>query len=299
MRILVTGGSGQVGGALIERLRRFGTVLAPDRGALDLALPDDIADVMDRMAPSLIVNSAAYTAVDKAEDEPELAMSVNAKAPGAMARWAARHAVPLIHLSTNYVFGGGGEKPWREDDAPQPLSVYGATKLAGENEIIAAGGCSLIVRTSWIYAARGENFARTIARLARKRKDLRIVADRIGAPTPAGLIADALAGVIAGGLDNLRKCCAEAEGLVHLTASGEASLHEFACAIVNGLMARGSLLAVERVIAIRSDEYPTRAQRPCNSRLDLSRWRRVFQQTPPDWQSALTPVLDEMAKAID
>ena len=183
MRILVTGVSGQVGGALVARLPASATVLAADRSVLDLAAPQTIAGTLDRLAPDIVFNPAAYTAVDKAEDEPELAMRVNAEAPGAMARWAAARDVPLIHFSTDYVFDGSGERAWREDDAPQPLSVYGATKLAGENEIRSAGGTFLIVRTSWVYAAEGKNFLRTIARLARERSELRIVADQIGAPT--------------------------------------------------------------------------------------------------------------------
>jgi dTDP-4-dehydrorhamnose reductase len=297
MRILVTGVGGQLGGALAPRLQPFGTVVATDRAALDLSRPDAVAAVLDRLEPTLIVNAAAYTAVDKAEDEPTLAVTVNAEAPAAMAHWAAARAVPLIHFSTDYVFDGGGERPWREDDEPQPLSVYGASKLAGENEIRAAGGCSLILRTSWVYAAQGKNFPRTIAALARERKELRIVADQIGAPTPAALLADATAGILAGGAESLRQSCVQAGGLVHFAAAGETSWHEFACAVVDGLRARGRVLAVERLIPIPSDEYPTRAKRPRNSRLDLSRWRQVFRQTPPSWQTALSPVLDEMARA--
>jgi dTDP-4-dehydrorhamnose reductase len=297
MRILVTGVSGQVGGALNARLQPFGTVLAADRAMLDLSRPDAIAAVLDRLAPAIIVNAAAYTEVDKAEDEPALAMVVNAAAPGAIARWAAPRAVPLIHFSTDYVFDGGGDRPWREDDAPQPLSAYGASKRAGENEIGAAGGCHLILRTSWVYGPHGKNFPRAIAELARERKELRIVADQIGAPTSAALLADAVAGIIADGLADLRGRCAQA-GLVHLAASGETSRHAFAEAIVDGLRARGCALAVERLIPIRSDEYPTRAKRPLNSRLDLGRWRRVFKQTPPSWRAALAPVLDEIAKTM-
>jgi dTDP-4-dehydrorhamnose reductase len=298
MRILVTGISGQVGGALAPRLQSFATVLAPDLEMLDLAQLDAISDRLDQLAPELIINPAAYTAVDKAEDEPDLAMLVNGKAPGAIARWAAGRGVPLIHVSTDYVFSGAGERPWREDDEPQPLSVYGATKLAGENEVRAAGGCFLILRTSWVYAATGANFPRTIARLARERKELRIVADQIGAPTSAALLADALAGIVAGGTENIRHRCAQAKGLVHLAAAGETSWHGFASAIVEGLKARGSALAVEQVIPIRTEDYPTRAARPRNSRLDLGRWRGVFNQTPPHWQTALAPVLDELAREL-
>jgi dTDP-4-dehydrorhamnose reductase len=295
MRILVTGVGGQVGGALVPRLQKFGTVIPIDVDTLDFAKPDGLADAVDRMAPALIINPAAYTAVDKAEDEPDLAMAVNATAPGIIARWAAARAVPLIHFSTDYVFSGAGERPWREDDEPRPLSAYGASKLAGDNEIRAAGGCSLILRTSWVYAAQGRNFLRTIAGLARERKELRIVADQIGAPTTAVLLADAVTAIVGGGLESLRKRCTQADGLVHIAASGQTSWHGFAGAIVEGLRARGVALAVERIVPIRTDEYPTPAKRPHNSRLDLTRLRQVFGLTPPTWQSALAPELDELA----
>jgi dTDP-4-dehydrorhamnose reductase len=293
MRILLTGVSGQVGGALAPRLQGFGTLLAPDPDVLDLAQPEAIPNRLNQLAPDLIINPAAYTAVDKAEDEPGLAMVVNGRAPGAIARWAAAHGVPLIHFSTDYVFNGTGERPWREDDGPEPLSVYGATKLAGENEIRAAGGSFLILRTSWVYAAAGTNFLLMIARLARDRKELRIVGDQIGAPTSAALLADSLTNIVAGGIENIRRCCTQAQGLVHLAASGETSWHGFACAIVEGLKARGQVLAVERMTPIRTDDYPTKAKRPRNSRLDLDRWQALTGRAPPPWQSALTSVLDE------
>jgi dTDP-4-dehydrorhamnose reductase len=295
MRILLTGVSGQLGGALLPRLQRIGTVIPTDFDTLDFARPDLLADALDRIAPQLVINPAAYTAVDQAEDALDTATVVNATAPGVIARWAAARDVPLIHFSTDYVFSGVGVRPWREDDEPQPLSAYGATKLAGDREIQAAGGCHLILRTSWVYAAQGKNFLGTIARLARERKELRIVADQIGAPTSAALLADAVTDIVADGIDHLRKRCAEANGLVHLTASGETSWHGFACAIIDGLRARGITLAVEQLVPIRTDEYPTRAKRPHNSRLDLSRWRKVFGQTPPHWETALAPVLDEFA----
>jgi dTDP-4-dehydrorhamnose reductase len=183
------------------------------------------------------------------------------------------HDVPFVHFSTDYVFNGAGERPWREDDRPGPLSVHGASKLAAENEIRAAGGSFLILRTSRVYAAAGTNFLRTIARLARERKELRIVADQIGAPTSAPLLADALAGIVAGGSQNIRRCCAQAQGLVHLAASDNTSWHGFARPIVEGLRARGHPLAIETLIPIRTDEYPTKVKRPRNSRLDLGRWR--------------------------
>jgi dTDP-4-dehydrorhamnose reductase len=295
MRILLTGISGQVGSALLPRLQKIGTVAPADSHTLDFAKPDLLAGALDRVAPELIINPAAYTAVDQAEDELDAAMMVNAAAPGAIARWAAARNVPLIHFSTDYVFSGAGVRPRREDDEAKPLSAYGASKLAGDHAIQSAGGCHLILRTSWVYAAQGRNFLCTIARLARERKELRVVADQLGAPTSATLLAEAVTAIVAGGMDRLRDRCAQAKGLVHLTASGETSWHGFACAIVDGLRARGVVLAVEQLMPIRTDEYPMRARRPHNSRLDLSRWREVFGQTPPHWEQALAPVLDEFA----
>ena len=297
MRILVTGATGQVGGALVTALDGLGPVIATDRAMLDLAQPESIAAVLDRIAPEFIINPAAYTAVDQAEDEPALAQRVNAQAPGIMAQWAAHHDVPLIHFSTDYVFGGDGERPWREDDATAPLSVYGRSKLAGEREIAAAGGCSLILRTSWVYAAEGKNFLRTIVRLAREQDELRIVADQIGAPTSARLLADIVARMLARGRDELRARIGQAQGVLHVSAAGEASWQQFASAIVEGLKSRGVRLAVARVVPIRSEDYPTRAQRPRNSRLDLRRLQQVFGIAPPSWQQALAPELDQVARA--
>jgi dTDP-4-dehydrorhamnose reductase len=296
MRILVTGVTGQIGDALLSRLPASATTIAADRSMLDLAAPQVIPATLDRLAPDIILNPAAYTAVDKAEDEPDLAMRVNGEAPGVIARWAAARGLPLIHFSTDYVFDGSGDRPWREDDAPRPLSAYGASKLAGENEIRAAGGAFLIVRSSWVYSATGKNFLRTISGLARQRKALRVVADQIGAPTSAALIGDVVTGMLAGGCDALRERCKRSGGVVHMAASGEVSWHGFACAIVEGLKARGVELAVEHVVPIGTDQYPTKARRPRNSRLDLTRLQSVFGITPPHWQDALTPELDRLAQ---
>ena len=298
MRILLTGAGGQVGGALLPRLRKFGTVIAVDLDTLDLAKTGVLSDALDRLEPELIINPAAYTAVDKAETERDLAIAVNATAPGIIARWAAARAVPLIHFSTDYVFSGEGERPWREEDEAAPLSVYGATKLAGDAAVQAAGGASLILRTSWVYAAQGKNFLRTIARLASERAELRIVADQIGAPTSATLLADTVTSFVSGGLDHLRQRCDEAHGLVHVAASGETSWHGFACAIVEGLRARGVACVVERIVPIRTDAYPTPARRPNNSRLDLTRLRKIFGVTPPTWQAALASELDVLAPEL-
>jgi dTDP-4-dehydrorhamnose reductase len=298
MRVLVTGITGQVGGALVTRLQAVGTVVPTDETTFDFNKLNAIAETLDSLAPDLIINPAAYTAVDKAEDEPDLAMRVNGEAPGIIARWAAKHDVPLLHFSTDYVYDGHGESPWHENDKAHPLSVYGSSKLAGDNEVHSSGCCCLIVRTCWVYAAHGKNFLRTIAQLAQGRKQLRIVADQIGAPTSAALIADAILLMVSDGLDRFREQCARANGLVHLAASGETSWHGFALAIVAGLKQRGVPLAVEHVIPIRSDEYPTRAKRPHNSRLDLTRLQNLFGIKPAHWQTALAPELDEVAREI-
>lgn len=296
MRVLLTGVSGQVGGALLSRLNVHDVVTAP-RSVLDLTAPDHIGAALDNLAPDLIVNPAAYTAVDKAEDEPDLARLVNVAAPAAMAQWAAHRSVPLIHFSTDYVFDGSGTRPWREDDPTNPLSVYGATKLAGEHAIRSAGGVFLIVRTSWVYAAEGKNFLRTIARLASEKTELRIVDDQIGAPTSAALIADNVAAMIGHDIDRFRHRCAACNGLVHLVADGETSWHGFAAAIVDGLRTRGVTLTVERLDPVPSEAYPTRAKRPRNSRLDLTRLRNVFDLAPQAWTAALRPELDQLVSA--
>lgn len=298
MRVLLTGVTGQVGAALAPRLSSFATLVPADRSALDLTQPDKLAGTLDRLAPDLIVNPAAYTAVDRAEDEPELAFLVNAHAPGAMAAWAARTGVPLLHFSTDYVFDGTGDGAWRETDPTGPLSVYGASKLEGERAVQGAGGAHLVVRTSWVYAAKGSNFLRTIARLARERSELRVVDDQVGAPTSAALIAEAVAMVIGDDDDTRRARWSRAGGTIHLSASGETSWHGFASAIVEGLRARDVALAVESLVPITSAEFPTKARRPRNSRLDIARLRAEFGIETPAWSTALEPELDHLAKEL-
>jgi dTDP-4-dehydrorhamnose reductase len=295
MRVLITGITGQVGGALRSALRQPVSIIRADRKQLDLAQPERIAAALDRIGPDLIINAAAYTAVDRAEDEREIAFRVNAEAPGAIAQWAVGRRVPVIHFSTDYVFDGSGTRPWREDDPVNPLSVYGASKHAGDAAVRAAGGAHLIVRTSWVYSAHGTNFLRTIVRLAKERKELRIVADQIGAPTSARLIADAAADIVADGASGLADRFAASEGTINVAASGETSWYGFAVAIVEGLKARGAALVVESIVPIATKDYPTKATRPENSRLDLTRLRHVFRISPAEWNQALVTELDQVA----
>jgi dTDP-4-dehydrorhamnose reductase len=293
MRILITGISGQVGGALRHALADYRDLIAADRTTLDLAAPDLIASQLDRLAPDLIINPAAYTAVDLAEAEEEAAMTINARAPSAMARWAVQARVPLIHFSTDYVFDGSGTRAWREVDVAAPLSVYGRSKLAGEQAIRAARGPHLIIRTSWVHAATGRNFLTTMARLARERAELRVVADQIGAPTSAAMIAAAVMQML-GDHDPQRLCerFEAANGLVHLCAAGETSWHGFACEIVAGLRQRGVRLAVERITATTTAHDETPSRRPANSRLDCGRLAEVFSIVLPDWRKGLDAELD-------
>ena len=297
MRIVLTGVTGQVGRAFIGPLGRLGQVVPADRSLLNLAKPEELSETLDRLAPDLIINPAAYTAVDRAEDERELAFAVNAEAPGVIARWAARTQVPLVHFSTDYVFDGQGEAPWRENSEPGPLSVYGQSKLAGEEAIREAGGPHLIVRTSWVYAAQGANFLRTMARLARERTELRVVAAQVGAPTSASVIVDVVVRLLDANLGDLAQSFARAEGIVNLAASGETTWYGFASRIFDGLRGRGVPLAVQSIVPLRTEEYPTKAKRPRNSRLDLARLRQVFGICTPMWDEALEVELANSGKA--
>jgi dTDP-4-dehydrorhamnose reductase len=297
MRILLTGASGQVGGALLPLLAAQGTIIAPSSAEFDLSRPETLTDRLEDFRPDLIVNPAAYTAVDRAEEQRELAFLINAKGPEVIAQWAAKHCVPLVHFSTDYVFDGSGEAPRREDSPTGPISVYGASKLAGEIAISAAGGPHLIARTSWVYAAKGTNFLRTIAGLACERKELRIVADQIGAPTAARVIGNAIADIVLPNLADLNDLFARKGGVVNLASAGATSWHEFAGAIVDGLRGRGVELQVEAITPIATADFPTKAKRPSNSRLDLSRLRDEFGVVMPNWRDALTAELDDLVAA--
>jgi dTDP-4-dehydrorhamnose reductase len=293
MRILLTGADGQVGGALHPLLAAHGTIIAPSASEFDLSKPETLPNKLKDLRPDLIVNPAAYTAVERAEEERELAFLINARGPEVMAQWAVKRRVPLVHFSTDYVFNGSGDKPRREDSPTDPLSVYGASKLAGDIAIQAVGGPHLIARTSWVYAAKGTNFLRTIAHLAYERKELRIVADQIGAPTTARAIANAVTDIVMPNLANLNDLFARKGGVVNLVCAGETSWYGFASAIVDGLRCRGVKLQVDTIVPVATADFPTKAKRPSNSRLDLSRLKDEFGVTMPNWRNALMPELDD------
>lgn len=285
MRVLVCGHNGQVAQALGHSLEGLGEVLLRGRDQLDMADPEQLRQPLRDLAPDLIINAAAHTAVDQAESEPALAFAINAQAPRVLAEEAERLGVPLIHYSTDYVFDGRKAAPYSEDDTPNPLGVYGNSKLAGELAITEVGGQHLILRTSWVYSQSGRNFLLTMWRLLQERPQLKVVSDQIGAPTWAGTIAASTAALI----QRWQGGQAGQWGTYHLTAQGETSWYGFAQAIGEQLKARG--LPCAELLPIPSSEYPTPAQRPLNSRLDCTRLARNWQVSQPHWQQALIDCL--------
>lgn len=284
-RILLTGIDGQVGHELRRALQPLGEVIALDRTALDLAQPDHIRDIVRTVGPDVIVNPAAYTAVDQAESEAELALAINGAAPGILAEEAKRLNALLVHYSTDYVFDGAKPSPYGEDDPVGPINSYGRSKLAGEREIEAAGCRHLVFRTCWVYGLRGRNFLRTMLRLAAEHDELRVVADQFGAPTWARLIAEATALALARH--------AGQQGIYHLAAAGATSWHGFAAAIVGHAHRTGLLAKAPPVRHLSSAEYPTPARRPANSRLDCARLEQDFGLRLPDWETQLRLCLDD------
>ena len=294
MKILLLGKNGQVGWEAQRALAPLGELVALDRHGSDglcgdLEQVDALADTVRRLAPDVIVNAAAYTAVDKAEQEAERARAINADAVAMLARQAHELGALLVHYSTDYVFDGSGAQPWREDDAPAPLSVYGATKLAGEQAIRASGCEHLIFRTSWVYAARGGNFARTMLRLAAEREQLSVIDDQIGAPTGAELIADVSAHAIRSTLKDRSLC-----GTYHLAAAGQTSWHAYASFVIDHARRTGATLAVQKISPIPTANYPTPATRPLNSRLDTRRLRSRFGLHLADWRDGVARMLAEL-----
>lgn len=287
MKILITGQHGQVSQALQQRLPDLGALIVLGRDQLDLANPGQIREHIRSHRPNLIINAAAHTAVDQAESEPDAAFAINAIAPGILAEEAKALGIPLIHYSTDYVFDGSKPAPYTETDAPNPLGVYGQSKLAGEQAIAAVGGEYLILRTSWVYSDHGKNFLLTMQRLLQEKPHLRIVADQIGAPTWAGTIALSTRALI----ERWQAGQAGAWGIYHLTAQGHTSWFGFAQVIGEHLRAQGKACA--ELEAIPSSAYPTPAKRPLNSRLDCSRLQQQWHVSQPQWQDALRECLAE------
>ncbi|MGE8497206.1 MAG: dTDP-4-dehydrorhamnose reductase [Pseudomonas sp.] len=285
MNILLIGENGQVSRELKQTLASQGQVTVRGSQQLDLARPEQIRQQVREIRPDLIVNAAAYTAVDQAESDRDLAFAINATAPGILAEEAAMLGIPLIHYSTDYVFDGSKDTPYSEDDAPAPLGVYGQSKRAGEQAIQAVGGAHLILRTSWVYSLHGRNFLLTMQRLLQERESLSVVVDQIGAPTWAGTIAQTTAHII----QHWRNDQGGPWGTFHLTAQGEISWFGFASAIAEQLRLQGKPVA--QLQAIPSSDYPTPARRPLNSRLDCSRLQREWFVQLPDWPSALLECL--------
>jgi dTDP-4-dehydrorhamnose reductase len=295
MKILLLGKNGQVGWELQRSLVPLGELVALDHDSKELCgdftYLEGLANTVRTIKPDVIVNAAAHTAVDKAESEAELVRTINARAPGVLAQEAQRANAWLVHYSTDYVFDGGGNKPWLETDATAPLSVYGATKLEGE-QLIQRSGCKhLIFRTSWVYGARGGNFAKTMLRLARERDSLSVIDDQVGAPTGADLLADVTAHAIRAARQR-----PELSGLYHLVAGGETSWHGYASFVIDYARRAGISLKVapDAIMPVPTSAFPTPAKRPHNSRMDTTKLRKTFDLNLPSWETGVERMLSEV-----
>jgi dTDP-4-dehydrorhamnose reductase len=295
VKILLTGSTGQVGWELARTLLPVGEIIALDRNQADLADTGALRAIVQQYKPDVIVNPAAYTAVDKAETERELAFLINAEAPGVLAEEAKKIGALLVHYSTDYVFDGTKDAPYIETDSTNPSNVYGQSKLAGEQAIQSVAGDYLILRTSWVYASRGNNFLKTILRLAAEREELKIVADQIGSPTWARLIAESTAHIIRQSILERQSNCFHSDAY-HLTSSGETSWHGFAQKIVDIVREQGKVELKNRAIhPIPTTDYPLPAKRPTNSRLSNDRLEQHFGLTLPSWDNALRLCMQELS----
>ena len=294
MKLLLTGKNGQVGFELQRALAPLGEVRAVGSAECDLADEAAVRALVREFAPDVIVNPAAYTAVDRAEAEPDRAAAVNARAPEVLGEEAARLGATVIHFSTDYVFDGESPRPYRESDAPNPQGVYGATKLAGERALAAATSRHLILRTSWVVGAHGANFAKTMLRLAAERDELKVVADQYGAPTSAALLADLTAHLVR----QLQREGADdfPYGLYHVAGGGETNWCDYARFVIEEALATDKSLKTRpgSVLAITTAEYPTPARRPANSRLDTSSFREAFGLMLPPWQDGVRHILRQI-----
>jgi dTDP-4-dehydrorhamnose reductase len=290
MKIFLTGGTGQVGFELQRSLALFGAISAPNSQELDLSDPQATAEYINKLQPDLIVNAAAWTAVDAAEMEQRAAFRLNAELPRQLAEYAKKHNIWLIHYSTDYVYPGNGSTPWQEDSPTDPLSIYGSSKLAGDRAIEETTPNYLIFRTSWVYSARGKNFLNTMLKLGSERDKLNVVSDQVGAPTPARLIAE----VTALAIGNLQASSIPS-GVYHLCSSGETNWHEFACEIFKCAIEVGIPIIIKpsQVDMITSDQYPTPANRPLNSRLSNEKLERTLGIELPHWKNQLLLTLKE------
>ncbi|MGJ7914631.1 dTDP-4-dehydrorhamnose reductase [Massilia sp. LXY-6] len=300
MKILLTGKDGQVGFELVRALAPLGEVVAVGRADCNLLDADALRALVRRVVPDVIVNPAAWTAVDQAESEPETAFGVNARAPGMLGEEAARLDALMVHYSTDYVFDGAGQAPWTESDAPAPRSVYGSSKLAGERALAGACARHLILRTSWVLGAHGGNFAKTILRLARERERLSVVDDQFGAPTSAALLADLTAHLVR------QYACEGAAafpyGIYHVAAAGETSWYDYARFVLDAARAAGKplLAGPEDVLPVKTAAFPAAARRPANSRLDTGLFRHTFHLRLPPWQEGALHVLRQiLERGID
>jgi dTDP-4-dehydrorhamnose reductase len=291
MRILITGASGQVGCALGEQLKNLGDLHLARRQDLDLSNPRDIPKKLDEIKPDLIINAGAYTAVDKAEAEPELAHTVNAASVAVLGDWACHANVPLIHFSTDYVFDGHASEPYAETAPINPLSVYGLSKAEGERLLLQTAAPCLVIRTAWVYSSIGRNFLKTIVKLASEREELAVVSDQIGAPTSADQLAKFVHRLVSEGREELAAGFEKSSRIVHFTAAGWTSWHGFATAIVAGMKRYGIPVKASQVRAIPSSGYPTPAVRPKFSRLSTARLEGVFGYRVESWEEALDDVL--------
>lgn len=299
MKILLLGCNGQVGWELQRSLAPLGELVAMDHEGHNglcgnLTRLEELAATVQTVKPDVIVNAAAYTAVDRAESEPELAGKINAEALAVLAGEARKTGAWLVHYSTDYVFDGSGNRPWRETDATGPLNVYGATKLQGEEEIRRSECRHLIFRTSWVYAARGHNFAKTMLRLARERERLEVIDDQVGAPTGADLLADLTAHAVRHAMDR-----PEIAGLYHVTAAGETSWHGYARFIIEFARNAGAGIKItsDAVEPVTTDAFRAAARRPLNSRLDTGKFRDTFQLRLPHWQDGVARMLTEILES--
>jgi len=293
MKILLFGKSGQLGWELQRTLSLLGTLIALDRSGSkglcgDLSDLEGLRNTINTVKPDIIVNAAAYTAVDKAEHETELVQLINAQATELLAQEAKRINTLLVHYSTDYVFGGKGKTPWNENDDPEPLNQYGQSKLFGEQSIQASGCKYLIFRTSWVYGSKGNNFAKTMLRLASERQSLSIINDQVGAPTSAALLADCTAHAIYQAVYNPQLL-----GLYHLSASGKTTWYEYANLVIEHARTMGKELLVNEIKPITTLEYPTPAKRPLNSRLDTAKFCNNFNLVLPQWQDGVIRMLNE------